>query len=121
MATQPDIAPPDRIDPQSPPETPPASPPAETPFEEPPEIERNRAVAAGLPAAAAVAAASSSATSSAAPGTVLAGTCFVDRHLPAGDLLEVQVLNGVLGLLGVGHFDECETSRAAGSRPSFSW
>lgn len=31
MATQPEIAPPDRIDPQSPPEAPPIEPPAEAP------------------------------------------------------------------------------------------
>src|SRR3546814_14413857 len=38
MATQPEIPPPDRIDPQSPPETPPDSPPSEDPFRQPPEI-----------------------------------------------------------------------------------
>jgi len=36
MATQPEIAPPDRIDPQSPPEMPPAERPAETPSREVP-------------------------------------------------------------------------------------
>ena len=38
MATNPEIPPPDRIEPQSPPETPPDSPPSEDPFREPPEI-----------------------------------------------------------------------------------
>src|SRR3546814_4732228 len=38
MATQPEIPPPDRIDPQSPPETPPDSPPSEDPFRQPHEI-----------------------------------------------------------------------------------
>src|SRR3546814_14122354 len=38
MATQPEIPPPDRIDPQSPPETPPDSPPSEDPFRQPPDI-----------------------------------------------------------------------------------
>lgn len=42
MATQPEISPPDIIEPQAPPEMPPDSPPAETPseapFEQPPEI-----------------------------------------------------------------------------------
>src|SRR3546814_20027931 len=38
MATQPEIPPPDRIDPQSPPETPPDSPTSEDPFRQPPDI-----------------------------------------------------------------------------------
>lgn len=39
MATQPEIAPPDRVYPQAPPEAPPANPPAESPMEEPPEVQ----------------------------------------------------------------------------------
>lgn len=38
MATQPDIPPPDTINPQSPPELPVDDPGPETPFREPPEI-----------------------------------------------------------------------------------
>lgn len=38
MATQPEIAPPDTIEPQSPPEAPPDSPPDEDPVREQPEI-----------------------------------------------------------------------------------
>jgi hypothetical protein len=39
MASNPEIPPPDTIDPQSPSEVPVESPPSETPFVEPPEIE----------------------------------------------------------------------------------
>jgi hypothetical protein len=39
MATQPDISPPDRVDPQSPPESPPLETPSETPSpDELPEV-----------------------------------------------------------------------------------
>ncbi|PZU60549.1 MAG: hypothetical protein DI547_02765 [Sphingobium sp.] len=38
MATQPEIPPPDTIEPQSPPEAPPFAPPDEAPYREPPEI-----------------------------------------------------------------------------------
>jgi len=38
MATQPEIPPPDTINPQSPPEAPPVDPPDETPYRELPEI-----------------------------------------------------------------------------------
>jgi len=38
MATQPEVPPPDTINPQSPPETPASDPPQETPFREPPEF-----------------------------------------------------------------------------------
>jgi len=38
MASQPEIPPPDTINPQSPPEAPPVDPPDETPYRELPEI-----------------------------------------------------------------------------------
>ena len=72
------------------------------------------APAAAAAAAAKTAAAATAAKTAARAGSVGAGTRFVDRQVPALQVLAVHAGDGLLGLVLVRHLDEAETSGLTG-------
>jgi hypothetical protein len=74
-------------------------------------VERLPALSAAAAATASTAAAASATTTAATAATAVGpGSCFIDHQRTAAEVRAVERANGLLGLIGIGHLDECKAA-----------